>query len=150
MSVQYEIKWRKGSYLARVEGPAEKWGLARTFENGVAVKSRHVLEYQLSPGFYELREGHKGMPKRYIAVDAVTSRDIPESAFGAMDVISAGPTPDLPGTWNDIQCRCGAEVDSYGDVGFPHCADCGEWETLTEAQQGTFLAFGAGEQEKAS
>ena len=144
MSVQYEIKWRKGSYLAKIDGPAEKWGLARTFDNtGVAIKSRGgVLQYQLDPGFYEYREGHKGNPKQYISVDALGSHDFPETSIGALDVISAGPTPDAPGTWNDMRCRCGADVDSYGDVGFPHCDQCTAWEDLTEAEQGTHLAFG--------
>ena len=122
--VAYEIPWRKGCYLAKLDGPSQdKWGLVRTFEDGTPVKGRGVLKYELEPGWYEWRGTYRG-DKTYIAVDVLKATEIQsESAVASMDRISGGPNPESNGAWGYDRCLCGSLVDSFDGVGFPYCAD---------------------------
>ena len=121
MTVSYEIPWRKGAYLARLDGEHPKFGLDRTFCNGVPVKGAGVLKYELRPGWYEWRGQYHG-GKRYVAVDELDVREIrSESAVAAMDRISAGPDPGEDGAWSGTRCQCGGEATDFDGIGFPYC-----------------------------
>ena len=131
MTVSYEIPWRKGAYLARLDGEHPKFGLDRTFEQGVPVKGAGVLKYDLEAGWYEWRGQYHG-GKKYLAVDTLQAREIPsEAAVAAMDRISAGPAPGEDGAWSGVRCVCGDEATDFDGVGFPYCeAHAPVWERL--------------------
>ena len=122
MTVSYEIPWRKGAYLARLDGEHPKYGLDRTFESGTPVKGAGVLKYELEAGWYEWRGQYHG-GKRYVAVDELDAREIRnESAIAAMDKISAGANPGANGAWDGTRCKCGDDATDFDGIGFPYCS----------------------------
>ena len=122
MTVSYEIPWRKGAYLARLDGEHPKYGLDRTFESGVPVKGAGVLKFELEAGWYEWRGQYHG-GKRYVAVDEIDAREVrSESAIAAMDKISAGPNPGENGAWSGVWCQCGDDATDFDGIGFPYCS----------------------------
>ncbi len=122
MTVSYEIPWRKGAYLAKLDGVDSKFGLDRTWESGVPVKGAGVLKYELEAGWYEWRGQYHG-GKKYVAVDDIDAREVrAESAIAAMDKISAGPDPGTDGAWAGVRCKCGDDATDFDGIGFPYCA----------------------------
>jgi len=121
MAVRIEVKWRRGSWLARLDGEDVKYGLRREFESGTPVKSRHILVFEpVRPGWYEISECGR---RRYVAVDELHSEPIPDSAIGMLDRISGGPKPGEPGAWYGDRCACGAGVEGFDSDGWPWCSE---------------------------
>ena len=120
--VEYEIPWRRGCFVAKVEGSDPVYGLAFTFEQGLPVKSKGGLRFQLDPGFYAVQE-EKGGTRRFITVNAVTSSQIRNTwALANMAIVTGGPAPGADGAWNGDRCECGQEVQDFDLNGFPWCA----------------------------
>ena len=117
-----EIAWRRGSYCAELKGPDKRYGLAREFRtDGVVVKTRKVIVFDLEPGYYETREwvtGTGNVRKAYRVTD-VSAERIHDGAD--LVAISSGPAPNAPGSYADKRCACGADVADYTDEGFPFC-----------------------------
>ena len=122
MSVEMVIPWRRGSYVAKLSGPDDKYGLTREFEEGRAVKANGGrLHFQLDPGFYEVRE-RWGAERSYVRVDELTTETVPGDLEAYIGIASAGPLPGEPGEWNSDTCWCGEPLAAFDPQGFPKCS----------------------------
>ena len=125
MTVRLELRWRGGSYCARVLGPDPKFHLEREFENGQTLKvNKGTLRFELTPGYYETQEWEHGRGKvrTYWRVDELLARPVFDSeALVHFADAAGGPLPGEPGEWGSDRCKCGA--DAFDDQGWPHCAE---------------------------
>ena len=120
-----EIPWRKGMYLARVNGPSAKWGIDLEWETGPPAKSRHVLKFAVTPGWYAARlKARKGPPDTFYRVDKLSAAKLPESLYPYIQYAPEGPLPGEPGEWSGVLCECGGDVAMFTEHGFPVCDDC--------------------------
>ena len=122
-TVAYSIPWRRGAYVARINGPHDRFGLDREFETGSAVKSGGgTLKYRLPAGYYEARDGFGKVP-RYYRNDGLGMFPLASSELALIGKAAQGPDPGEPGSWGDDRCICTGPVAAYDAAGFPTCAD---------------------------
>ena len=129
MKVTIEVPARRGHWVAYVEGPDPKYGLALDFSDGQLIKSRHVRAHVFTkPAFVAIGEGTDGKcsecgsPKKirsYYMVTEIGTERIPSGVDLAR--ITAGPRPGENGAYGSTRCACGKDATTYDSDGMPFC-----------------------------
>lgn len=127
--VDYPIPFRKGTWLARIDGPHGRYGLDRAFLEGATNKKAGRVTHQLTPGWYEYQ--HKPGERSILAVDTAGQIHELDHPGGDRDTLrplgkaaKRGETIDTPGAYAGRTCWCGAEATHHQPKdGRARCAD---------------------------